>query len=186
MALVSRKMLIATINSLLLFAQIAIAQQSIDSKARQSLLRTFGDSASIATVLLHLSPEEQKLVAEKSRGRWMSDSVVVYVCRIGNYTAGYGMVDNVKGKTHLITYLVALSALGEVADIDVLAYRESYGGEVAYESFRKQFRHKTVQDKLQPGRDIKNISGATISVHAITDGVKRILAAFELIRLRLR
>ena len=82
--------------------------------------------------------------------------------------------------------MAGLRPNGEVQDIDVLAYRESYGGEIGYESFRKQFRDKSVRDKLQPGRDIRNISGATISVRAITAGVKKILATYELLKARLR
>ena len=113
------------------------------------------------------------------------DSLEVLVCRTKGRIVGYGFIDDVKGKTQYITYLTALEPGGEVADIDVLVYRESYGGEIAYESFRKQFRRKTANDRLQPGRDIRNISGATISVRAITDGVKKILLTFDLLRSRL-
>src|SRR5581483_6621709 len=55
--------------------------------------------------------------------------------------------------------------------------RESYGGEVAYESWRRQFRGKRAADSLRVGREIRGISGATISVHAVTLGVQRLLAA---------
>lgn len=132
--------------------------------------------------MLRLTLEEKKKIAEQTRFPWSTDSILVYVCSDTNHSLGYGFIDNVKGKTQLITYLVALKPGGEVQDVDVLAYRESYGGEIGYESFRKQFRNKTIRDKLQPGKDIKNISGATISVHAITNGIKRILATFEIIK----
>ena len=91
-----------------------------------------------------------------------------------------------RSKTQFITYLVAIDTSGAVKDVDVLVYRESYGGEIAYESFRKQFRSKTANDELKPGKDIKNISGATISVRAITQGVKKILTTFDVIRNKLR
>ena len=61
-------------------------------------------------------------------------------------------------------------------DVDILVYREPYGGEVAYDAWRKQFRGKRAADPLQVGRDIRSISGATISVHAVTAGVRRMLA----------
>ncbi len=60
--------------------------------------------------------------------------------------------------------------------MDVLVYREPYGGEVAYEAWRRQFRGKSAADSLRVGREIRVISGATISVNAITLGVKRALA----------
>ncbi len=60
--------------------------------------------------------------------------------------------------------------------MDILVYREPYGGEVAYEPWRRQFRGKTAADSLRVGREIRSISGATISVHAVTLGVRRLLA----------
>ena len=111
------------------------------------------------------------------------DAVVrVFRCIARGKTVGYGFLDEVKGKTRLITYLVGVEPDGRVNDVDVLVYRESYGGEIGYETFRKQFRGKSSPDRLTPGKDIKNISGATISVRAITGGVKRILATFNVIR----
>jgi hypothetical protein len=47
---------------------------------------------------------------------------------------------------------------------------------VAYEPWRKQFRGKTSAAPLTVGKDIKNISGATISSHSVTLGVRRTLA----------
>ena len=58
---------------------------------------------------------------------------------------------------------------------DILVYREPYGGEVAYDAWRRQFRGKSSGDALQVGRDIRTISGATISVNAVTLGVRKAL-----------
>ena len=54
--------------------------------------------------------------------------------------------------------------------------REPYGGEVAYEPWRRQFRGARATDSLRVGKEIRSISGATISVHAVTLGVRRLLA----------
>ncbi len=84
------------------------------------------------------------------------------------------------------TDLQAAAPPGEVASLHrtieedggrVLAvYREPYGGEVAYDAWRKQFRGKSAADSLRVGREIRSISGATISAHAVTLGVRRLLA----------
>lgn len=89
---------------------------------------------------------------------------------------GFAAVRAVKGKDQLITFLVAVDSSDRLKDIDILVYREPYGGEVAYESWRRQFRGKTTDDALAVGRDIRSISGATISVNAVTLGVRRALA----------
>jgi Na+-translocating ferredoxin:NAD+ oxidoreductase RnfG subunit len=89
---------------------------------------------------------------------------------------GFAEVGNVIGKDQPITFLVAIDPTDHLQDVDILVYREPQGGEVAYEPWRRQFRGKTAADSLRVGREIRNISGATISVHAVTLGVKRLLA----------
>ena len=89
---------------------------------------------------------------------------------------GFAQVRNIKGKDQPITFLVAIDPANALKDVDVLVYREPYGGEVAYEPWRKQFRGKTTGAPLVVGQDIRNISGATISSHSVTLGVRKALA----------
>ncbi len=103
------------------------------------------------------------------------DSNVVLRISRGDSLLGFAQVGNVIGKDQPITFLVAVDPADRLKDIDVLVYREPYGGEVAYEPWRKQFRGKTAADSLRVGKGIRSISGATISVQAVTAGVRRIL-----------
>jgi len=73
---------------------------------------------------------------------------------------------------------VALDLSGKVRRVDILQYRESYGGEVRDASWLAQFVGKTSGSALQVDRDIRNISGATLSSHHVTEGVKKILALY--------
>jgi Na+-translocating ferredoxin:NAD+ oxidoreductase RnfG subunit len=104
------------------------------------------------------------------------DSADVYRVSRDGALLGFAQVRNVKGKDQPITYLVATDSADALRDVDILVYREPYGGEVAYEPWRKQFRGKTAGAPLQVGKDIRNISGATISVNAVTRGVRLALA----------
>jgi Na+-transporting NADH:ubiquinone oxidoreductase subunit NqrC len=65
-----------------------------------------------------------------------------------------------------------------VKRVDILQYRESYGGEVRDSSWLGQFVGKGNGSSLAVGSDIRNISGATLSSHHVTEGVKRVLAAY--------
>jgi Na+-translocating ferredoxin:NAD+ oxidoreductase RnfG subunit len=89
---------------------------------------------------------------------------------------GFAQIKNVKGKDQPITFLVAIDSVNALKDVDVLVYREPQGGEVAYEPWRKQFRGKTTAAPLEVGQDIRNVSGATISSHSVTLGVRKALA----------
>jgi Na+-translocating ferredoxin:NAD+ oxidoreductase RnfG subunit len=102
----------------------------------------------------------------------------VFRVRRADSLLGFARIRNVTGKDLPITLLVAIDPGARLRDVDVLVYREPYGGEVAYESWRRQFRGKGTGDPLLVGRDIRGISGATISVNSVTDGVRRSLAEF--------
>src|SRR5213593_3396148 len=126
------------------------------AKLTASLARIFGSGARTDTIRV-----DTTTVLRVSRG----DSLL-----------GFAAVGNVIGKDQPITFLVAVGPDDRLTDVDILVYREPYGGEVAYEPWRRQFRGARAQDSLRVGREIRNISGATISVHAVTLGVKLVLA----------
>jgi Na+-translocating ferredoxin:NAD+ oxidoreductase RnfG subunit len=93
--------------------------------------------------------------------------------------AGWFIVDEVLGKHEYITYALGLSVSGAVKQIEILDYRETYGYEVREASWREQFVGKTTQNSLKLDGDIRNISGATLSSRHITEGVRRLLATYE-------
>jgi hypothetical protein len=104
------------------------------------------------------------------------DTTTVLRIAHGDSLLGFAAVGNVIGKDQPITFLVAIDLTDRLKDVDILVYREPYGGEVAYEPWRRQFRGARASDSLRVGREIRSISGATISVHAVTLGVGRLLA----------
>jgi hypothetical protein len=96
-------------------------------------------------------------------------------------SGGIFALDHVIGKHLYIDYAVSIEG-GRVRRVDILAYRESYGGEVRSPSWLAQFVGKTSGSALKVGSDIRNISGATLSSTHVTEGVKRILAAYGHLR----
>jgi hypothetical protein len=88
---------------------------------------------------------------------------------------GWFIVDKVLGKNEFITYALALDPRGRVRGVEILEYLEAHGGEIRDPAWRAQFVGKGTADPLQLDRDIRNISGATLSCRHITDGVKRLL-----------
>jgi hypothetical protein len=119
----------------------------------------------------------QHAAIEKSTGiRVRSDEVRAWRVPGG----GWFIVDEVLGKHEFITYAIGIDAAGAVTGIEIMDYRETYGGEVKNEKWRAQFKGKTSAAPLKLDGDIKNISGATLSSRHVTDGVKRVLATYEL------
>jgi hypothetical protein len=84
------------------------------------------------------------------------------------------------GKEEPITFGVIVKQ-GKIESIRVLTYRESRGGEIRYPAFTRQFDNASMQgDKLD--RHIDGISGATLSVWAMTKIAKLALYLDELTR----
>ena len=102
----------------------------------------------------------------------------VWKAEAGGKVAGFFVFDRVVGKHLFIDYAVALTPGGAVHKVEILQYRESYGGEIRSPSWLAQFVGKTSGSALKINGDIRNISGATLSSTHITEGVKRILAAY--------
>ena len=71
------------------------------------------------------------------------------------------------GKEQPITTGLVVDA-GKIADIRVLIYRESRGWEVRYPAFTDQFKDATLTDHFLLDRRINGITGATLSVRALT------------------
>lgn len=88
------------------------------------------------------------------------------------------IVDQVIGKHESIGYAVGINADGRVRQVEILDYREAYGWEVRNEKWRRQFIGKGAADPVLLDRDIRNLSGATLSSRHVTEGVKRLIATY--------
>jgi Na+-translocating ferredoxin:NAD+ oxidoreductase RnfG subunit len=103
----------------------------------------------------------------------------IWLARAGEHDLGWLIVDQVIGKSELITYAVALNAKGTVLSVEVLDYRESHGGEIRLAGWRRQFVGKSEADPVELNKDIRNISGATLSCRHVTEGVQRLLKVYK-------
>lgn len=83
----------------------------------------------------------------------------------------YIIPDIAPSKSEKFSYVLYLDPNKEIIDVDVLVYRESYGYEIDYSFFRKQFKGMDNAEEIRFNRSIQNISGATISARNITNAV---------------
>jgi FMN-binding domain len=123
-----------------------------------------------------LTSVQRQAIQQVSGVRVLRDEQQVWRVSSG----GWFIADEVVGKHEFITYAVGLNADGSVKQIEIMDYRETYGGQIRDQKWRGQFVGKTSKSALKLDSDIKNISGATLSCRHITDGVKRLLAFYEI------
>ena len=120
-----------------------------------------------------------KLTKEQRKAVSASTGLSVRDKEIKIWTAADGSqmyVDQVVGKHEFITFAMGVGSDGKVRGVEILEYKETYGGEVRRPDWRKQFKGKKLGEAFKLGGDIMNISGATLSCHSVTEGVKRLLA----------
>jgi Na+-translocating ferredoxin:NAD+ oxidoreductase RnfG subunit len=121
---------------------------------------------------LQLTKDQRKAVSNSTGLTVRDKEIKVWTASDGSQM----YVDLVVGKHEFITFAVGIGPDGTVRGVEILEYRETYGGEVRQPEWRKQFKGKKLGDAFKLGGDIRNVSGATLSCHSVTDGVKRLLA----------
>jgi hypothetical protein len=139
-----------------------------------ALVMSAGSAAHAVQYLSIAQAQKQAFPAATSFAVVQADRI--WRAEAGGRALGFFIFDRVIGKHLYIDYSVALDPAGHIRQIDILAYRESYGGEIRSPSWLAQFVGKSNASPLQVGNDIRNISGATLSSHHVTEGVKRIMA----------
>lgn len=127
---------------------------------------------------LSITGEQAKQI-EKASGQDVREKTIkVFMASSGETV----WIDRVLGKHDFITYAVGLDAGHKIKAIEILEYKETYGGEVRRLEWRKQFYGKDEASELKLTKDIQNISGSTLSCKHVTDGIRRILHTHDLIQ----
>jgi Na+-translocating ferredoxin:NAD+ oxidoreductase RnfG subunit len=88
---------------------------------------------------------------------------------------GFAFIGTAPSKTDTFEYLVVFDQSLIIKKVNVLVYREDYGGEIGSNRWLKQFVGKTRSSELAVGKNIAAISGATISVYSMTNAVNQLL-----------
>ncbi len=95
---------------------------------------------------------------------------------------GVAVVEKQPGKWGPVEYIIALDATnGKVINVAVMSYTERRGRPIARKNFLKQFIGKKYTDPLKIRKDIRGITGATISSAATCFAIKKISALYEIL-----
>src|SRR5260370_40592964 len=134
--------------------------------------------ASPAYAMQYLSIDEAQKQAFPSATRFVEvQAGRVWKAEAGGRVAGFFIFDRVVGKHLYIDYAVALTPNGAVHSVEILQYRESYGGEIRSPSWLAQFVGKTSGRALKINGDIRNIAGPTLSSTQVAEARRRESAA---------
>lgn len=167
-----KRILILTALVIGLVSSVAYARTFMSIQDAQKLMCP---NTKLIKVPVTFSEEQQDVIREHSGVREAEKGDQIWRTPNGSWF----MVQQVVGKHEMITYAIGINPDGSVKHIEILEYVESYGYEVAEQSWLKQFYGKNVANTFKLGRDVDSISGATLSCKHLADGVKRDLVAYD-------
>ena len=109
-----------------------------------------------------------------------------YIGMKNNTVARIAIIEEQPGKWGPVEFIIAIDAnTGKVNNLAVMAYKEKRGRPIARNNFLKQFFGKGISDPISVKsgkgirRDIRAISGATISSDCACFAVKKVLALYD-------
>ena len=156
-------------------------QEGVFMRAEEAAAALFPDAGAVAEHTVVATPELRARVRTllgRAPSLW-EPAYRIFTLDRGVRGSGFVVIVEEIGKHRPITFAVAVGADGRVQDLAVLAYREAYGGEVRERRFLKQYAGKALVDPLLPYRDIRNISGATLSVEATGRAARKAIAVLQ-------
>lgn len=142
----------------------------------EALTLAFPDATRIEQRVVTLDTEALARVSREIGYTARDRSVLLREAFRGDVLLGRALVLEEIGKTLPFRFLVAITPDGKVDQVLLLAYREPRGYEIEREAFRDQYHGKTLGDSIRRGEDIRNVTGATLSVDSLSRGVRRALA----------
>jgi len=124
-----------------------LAEVYADNAPKQEVLWVTKEIAKQVEKILGHAPKQlrQRYWKSGTKSTWIFDEIG----KAEPITAGFVVTD------------------GKIAQVRVLTYRESRGGEVRYPAFLKQYQGAELQADQHLNRNIDGISGATLSVNAM-------------------
>ena len=142
---------------------------------REEALASAFPDASVADERIFLTDEQAERIEAIARVDLSGKLYARYVISRNGIVVGRAYVDTHQVRTKKESLLVSLDASGRVQRIDVTVFLEppEY---IAGPSWMRQFHGKPLDGDLAIQRAIRPIAGATLTAHAVSEAVRRVMA----------
>lgn len=149
--------------------------KNIQKKIDKEILNVFDlDSFSRNAIIINHEVRKALLISFKEDNFFEINS---NKNRIGAYYFGSAL-----GKTDDFDFVVIFDKQFIIKKIKVLAYREDYGMEIGSKRWLNQFNDLKKGDQVEYQKDIKAISGATLSARSMTKAINNLLKSLKVLQ----
>jgi len=149
------------------------AISDIRVRAEELIYDHYGNDKTIEYQKYVVPSGRKELIEKNSTMRYMFPHVYIWRISERDSLIGLAILDNVKGKSLPITFIIFFDHIGNIIGSHIVKYREDYGWEVGNRRWLDQFLGLNHGSVYVVGNNIDGISGATISVNSVTRGMKR-------------
>jgi len=157
-----------------------LASAKVFASQNQALREAFPDATRIERDTKVLLGAEFERVKDLTKDDRPAKVVVIHTAYRDDTILGYAHIDVHNVRTKPEAFMVVLTPDGVVRSVRVLAFHEPLDY-LPTDRWYAQFEGKTREDRMRVGGDIHGVVGATLSAQAASDGVRRMLAYFEVL-----
>jgi len=158
-------------------APVVVAADYLSLEAAQRAV--FPEARGFEPVALALSAAQRQQLAALAGLQPPRGQVRAWRVLGASGPAGFFLTDEVVGRQDFIDYALGIDADGALRTPEIMSYRESHGGEVRNDAWRRQFNGRRDGAQLRFAVDIRNIAGATLSCEHVTAGVRYLAALWQ-------
>lgn len=170
--------MIAMAGSIALAMLPAVASARVFLARDEALKLAFPDAERVEARDIVLTAEQHERIEKLAAARLDSDLVTVYVGWKGDHPVAYAIFDTHTVRTFPETFLVVLTADGAVSAAHILAFHEPEEY-MPTDRWLERFKGARLSEDLQVGRAVAAITGSTLSTRAVTSGIRRVLAIWD-------
>lgn len=138
----------------------------------------FGKEAEIVDHQVFLTDEQTAQIEQLAKTKLDSQLYTFFEARRNGQILGYAVIESHTVRTQPETMLIALSSKGELVKSEILAFHEPPEYKPSSAWF-DTLVGKPVKD-LRQNQGVDGISGATLSVKASLEGIRKALAVFQI------
>ena len=152
---------VKSITTLLAIALLLLSSFSIDKRTEKKLRK---DIKSVWKL------KEVDFIKIEIEGIKNGDDI--YLVKSEGKTVGIAYLGLAESRSEKIDYSILFNLDAIISKVNIIKYRENYGGEVGSKRWLKQFIGKLNGEDMKYRKNISAISGATISVKSMVNSVK--------------
>jgi len=146
----------------------------------EALAEAFPEASRIDRRTVILRKKDAAKIAAITHQEVQAKVVVLHTAYEADEILGYAHIDVHNVRTKPEALMIVLTPTGTVRSVRMLAFHEPLDY-LPTDRWYGQFAGKSGQDGLRVGRDVHGVVGATLSARAAADGVRRMLAYWEVL-----